>query len=563
MSCPTMKKKLLLIFAGLLSILPVKSQSVWYGTGFAIGSRYVVTNYHVVEDANSITVSVIKNNINRAYYAEVVATDKVNDIAVVKITDSDFKGFSAIPYGVTTRVADVGEDVFVLGFPLTQTLGDEIKLTTGVINSRTGMIGWENCYQIQAPITNGNSGGPMFDNKGNVVGIVVGKLKQELNLAENVGYAIKTAYLKIMIDNAGLNIPFPNNNTISNLSRPEKVKRIRNFVCYIECSDRNVAKQQPTQPQQQPKDTPTPPQKFVPDGYVDLGLPSGTLWSKINEEGYFTYDEAVKQFGNNLPTKGQFKELIEKCKWKWKGNGYAVTGPNGNSFFLPAAGYRYGRGVNFVGTYGYYWSSTYVDERYAWNVNFDVGNLDVNNYYRDYEQSVRLVQSIGTHPQTIPTQPKENQTTPNTPETTPAHPQTKSDSQQKVTPEGYVDLGLPSGTLWKDKNESGKYTYDEAIKQFGEKIPNWGMWVELKDKCKWDWEDNGYIVTGPNGNSIFLPAAGDQINKVTYNAGTYGHYWSRTHTYEDLAWGIVFCNEYIKEINANRFLGKSIRLVKK
>ena len=138
-----MKKILLLIFACLLFILPIKSQSVWYGTGFAIGSRYVVTNYHVIEDANSITVSVIKNNINRAYYAEAVATDKVNDIAVVKITDSDFKGFSAIPYGVTTRVADVGEDVFVLGFPLTQTLGDEIKLTTGVINSRTGMIGWE------------------------------------------------------------------------------------------------------------------------------------------------------------------------------------------------------------------------------------------------------------------------------------------------------------------------------------------------------------------------------------------------------------------------------------
>ena len=76
----------------------------------------------------------------------------------------------------------------------------------------------------------------MFDNKGNVIGIVVGGLNKHLNLAENVGYAIKTSYLKILIENAGLNIALPNNNTISTLSLPEKVKRVKNFVYYIECS---------------------------------------------------------------------------------------------------------------------------------------------------------------------------------------------------------------------------------------------------------------------------------------------------------------------------------------
>lgn len=398
-SSPTMKKKILLIFAGLLFILPVKSQSVWYGTGFAIGSRYVVTNYHVVEDANSITVSVIKNNINRAYYAEVVATDKVNDIAVVKITDSDFKGFSAIPYGVTTRVADVGEDVFVLGFPLTQTLGDEIKLTTGVINSRTGMIGWENCYQIQAPITNGNSGGPMFDNKGNVVGIIVGKLKQELNLAENVGYAIKTTYLKAMIETAGLNIPFPSNNTIANLSRPEKVKRIKNFVCYIECSDRNVAKQIPTQTQQQPKVTPnppkitpTPPQKFVPDGYVDLGLPSGTLWKDKNEKGFYSYNDANRKYGSELPSKQQWEELKRECEWEWLAGGYYITGPNGNSIFLPGEGRCLGTswGVGTGGD-GYYWSGTHDDNVFAWSMVFHDSYFHLERYDNFYGLSVRLV----------------------------------------------------------------------------------------------------------------------------------------------------------------------------
>ena len=76
----------------------------------------------------------------------------------------------------------------------------------------------------------------MFDSKGNVIGIVVGGFDKELDLAENVGYAIKTSYLKILIENAGLEITFPKNNTISTLSRPEKVKRVKKFVYYIECS---------------------------------------------------------------------------------------------------------------------------------------------------------------------------------------------------------------------------------------------------------------------------------------------------------------------------------------
>ena len=76
----------------------------------------------------------------------------------------------------------------------------------------------------------------MFDSKGNVIGIVVGGLKKELNWAENVGYAIKTSYLKIMIESASLPISFSDKNSISNLSLPEKVKRVKNFVFYIECS---------------------------------------------------------------------------------------------------------------------------------------------------------------------------------------------------------------------------------------------------------------------------------------------------------------------------------------
>lgn len=222
-----------------LKMYPVQESSTtpneperWSGTCWAIGNGYMVTNYHVVEGANNITISGVKGDYNTNLYADIIATDNVNDIAILQINDNRFNGFGSIPYSVTTRMADVGEDVFVLGYPLTQTMGGEIKLTNGIISSRTGFQGDVSLYQMSAPIQPGNSGGPLFDGKGNVIGIVVAHHKG----AENVGYAIKTSYLKNLIESAGLNIKFPANNTISTLSLTEKVKRIKNFVFYIECS---------------------------------------------------------------------------------------------------------------------------------------------------------------------------------------------------------------------------------------------------------------------------------------------------------------------------------------
>ena len=71
----------------------------------------------------------------------------------------------------------------------------------------------------------------MFDRYGNIIGIVVAGVPG----AENVGYAIKTSYLKLLIESVGLNVEFPINNTISTLSLAEKVKRVKDFVLYIEC----------------------------------------------------------------------------------------------------------------------------------------------------------------------------------------------------------------------------------------------------------------------------------------------------------------------------------------
>lgn len=128
--------------------------------------------------------------------------------------------------------------------------------------------------------------------------------------------------------------------------------------------------------------------------YVDLGLPSGTLWKYNNEEGgFYTYDEAVSYFGCKLPTVEQMNELRSECQWEWKGNGYNVKGANGNEIFLPAAGYRYCSGrVSDVGSEGYYWSTTSNGSGNAWGLFIGSEKMYVNDYYQCSGLSVRLVQ---------------------------------------------------------------------------------------------------------------------------------------------------------------------------
>ena len=217
----------------------------WSGSGFALNNGYVVTNYHVVEEAKSICISGVDGDFGISYTAMVVATDKVNDLAIIKISDKKFKGFGIVPYAIDMKIAEVGDDVFVLGYPLTQTRGDEIKLTNGIISSRTGFQGDVSLYQMSAPIQPGSSGGPMFNSKGNVVGIVCAHHKG----TENVGYAIKTSYLKNLAESSSLSNIFPTNNTVGSLSLSGQVKKLKKYVYLIKCSNRAIVLAQ-TEPSQ-------------------------------------------------------------------------------------------------------------------------------------------------------------------------------------------------------------------------------------------------------------------------------------------------------------------------
>lgn len=139
----------------------------------------------------------------------------------------------------------------------------------------------------------------------------------------------------------------------------------------------------------------------------------------------------------------------------------------------------------------------------------------------------------------------------------------------------YVDLGLPSGTKWASCNvgatkpeEYGEYyTFDE-VQKLGVIVPTKEQWDELIHKCTWLWTTqngvNGYLVTGHNGNSIFLPAAGYRRNSSLYRAGTTCDYWSSSldTAHPDDAYVLRFYSNYVFRSNY-RYYGRSVRAVSK
>ena len=131
--------------------------------------------------------------------------------------------------------------------------------------------------------------------------------------------------------------------------------------------------------------------------WVDLGLPSGTLWRDQNEEvgGFYTYEQAVSKYGNNLPTKDQFEELKNLCQWIWMDNVYKVIGPNGEFIVLPAMGrHNCTEGVMIIGSRGYYWSSTPgVSSGDAWCLYFNSSKIKTYKFIRCNAFSVRLVKN--------------------------------------------------------------------------------------------------------------------------------------------------------------------------
>ena len=212
-----------------------KEHSRASGSGFFITKNGVIaTNAHVVEGAKNIEVTVSSESGSFTYKTKVLLMDSKNDVALLQIDDQKFKGLTSIPYGIVEN-SDVGSRVFTIGYPLNDVMGTSYKVTDGIISSKSGIADDIRYYQISVPIQPGNSGGPLFNKDGNVIGITSARLNSKAvgTQVENVNYAIKSSYLLNLYN------MLPNSTKISGTSQvgskelQDQIKVLRNYVCLI------------------------------------------------------------------------------------------------------------------------------------------------------------------------------------------------------------------------------------------------------------------------------------------------------------------------------------------
>lgn len=194
-------------------------------TGFLISAQgYVLTNHHVIRKADSVY---IQNEKYGRLKAVVVHSDRSNDVSVLKIVTP--VKIQPLPYTLSETEADLAEDVYTLGFPR-----EEVVFGEGSISSLTGYKANPNAYQISVPVNPGNSGGPLLNNKGDLIGMITGVQTQ----ASATTFAIKSAVLKEIVmdsvlDSLRLPIRLSKQNTIKNTSRVQQVKKLKECVFLI------------------------------------------------------------------------------------------------------------------------------------------------------------------------------------------------------------------------------------------------------------------------------------------------------------------------------------------
>ena len=199
------------------------------GTCFVINNQgYLLTNYHVISGAKSVKIKGIGGDYTTPQGAEVVAFDVDLDLALLKLQDKTIK-FDSIPYSFGAENNQQGVETFVLGYPLTNSMGNEIKISEGIISSNSGYKGSISQYQFSAPVQPGNSGSPLFNNKGELLGIINAKLSG----AEGAGYAVKAQYIPVflkLIENVQV---ASGKSKLSTMTLPEKVAKLKGYVFIV------------------------------------------------------------------------------------------------------------------------------------------------------------------------------------------------------------------------------------------------------------------------------------------------------------------------------------------
>jgi S1-C subfamily serine protease len=204
------------------------------GTGFVISSNgHVVTNQHVIDGCGEITGNL---SGEAPLKLRLVSSDETNDLALLQ-APSPFKDVAVI----RANSVQTGEGVIAIGYPYRGLLTSDFTVTTGIVSSLSGIFNDTRHLQISAAVQPGNSGGPLLDFTGAVVGVVAAKLdaikvaRATGNLPENINFAIKTGALRDFLDNSAV-MYRDTERRESNRETAEVAKKARGFTLLISCT---------------------------------------------------------------------------------------------------------------------------------------------------------------------------------------------------------------------------------------------------------------------------------------------------------------------------------------
>ncbi len=197
------------------------------GSGFLIdGKGLLVTNAHVVKSARNI---VVQNRAGVSFNAFIVFIDAEKDLAILKIEDSTFKPLATTPYSISKSSADLASPIFTLGYPR-----DEIVYGEGYLSAKTGFNGDTLSCQISIPANPGNSGGPVLNGEGEIVGI----LSTRETAAEGVVFALEAKHIykalsELKKDTSFQRVKLVSKSSISGMERTQQVKKVEDYVFMV------------------------------------------------------------------------------------------------------------------------------------------------------------------------------------------------------------------------------------------------------------------------------------------------------------------------------------------